>query len=322
MMMRSARLVLWRLRKDAAYWWGVLELRLANRVLERATDDRAEFAVTTRVTGGDPESIVEIGSSDTLTLTRREVTTGSPAFVADPFLLWRDGSWHLFVEVFDRRLGRGVIGLATRVTNSRWTWRGTVLQEPFHLSYPCVFEADGRVWMVPETGQASAVRLYVADDFPHGWRHHADLLQLPHCRDATIFAHDGLWWCFVETSSSLGHDQLRLFVAERFDDPESWQEHPLSPIVDGDAVRARPAGKPMMIDGALHRLSQDCGRRYGMAVRAHRIHELSTTTYREHERGRIVLFPGCFGWNRNGAHHLDAAKMPDGSGWLVAADGW
>jgi hypothetical protein len=38
-----------------------------------------------------------------------------------------------------------------------------------HLSYPYSFTWKGHVYMVPESGQAGAVRLYRAERFPRSW---------------------------------------------------------------------------------------------------------------------------------------------------------
>ncbi|MGH1560227.1 glucosamine inositolphosphorylceramide transferase family protein [Caulobacter segnis] len=42
-------------------------------------------------------------------------------------------------------------------------------QEPWHLSYPQVFEADGEIWMLPEAYRSGALTLYRAAAFPDVW---------------------------------------------------------------------------------------------------------------------------------------------------------
>ena len=61
---------------------------------------------------------------------------------------------------------RGEIAHATSRDGAAWTYRSVVLREPFHLSYPQVFEWDGAIYMVPESRQDAAVHLYVAEAFP------------------------------------------------------------------------------------------------------------------------------------------------------------
>src|SRR5688572_924170 len=67
-------------------------------------------------------------------ITRDSVTDVQAFFVADPFMLKVDGTWHMFFEVMNRRTGRGEIGLATSRDGITWTYQAIVLREPVHLS--------------------------------------------------------------------------------------------------------------------------------------------------------------------------------------------
>lgn len=76
---------------------------------------------------------------------------GAPfTFLADPFGLWRGGVLHLFAESYDYRTRHGVIDLLRFDEGLKLLDRRRVLREPWHLSYPYVFEADGETWMLPE----------------------------------------------------------------------------------------------------------------------------------------------------------------------------
>ena len=65
----------------------------------------------------------------------------------------------MFFEVWDLNGRRGKIGLATRRRCRPLDLQGIVLAEPFHLSYPYVFESGGDFYMMPETDQLGGVRL-------------------------------------------------------------------------------------------------------------------------------------------------------------------
>ena len=43
------------------------------------------------------------------------------------------------------------------------------LEEDFHLSFPMVFDWNGEVWMIPETGSDHSLRLYRCKTFPTQW---------------------------------------------------------------------------------------------------------------------------------------------------------
>lgn len=263
------------------------------------------------------------GHSATGSFGLRSISDLPAGFVADPFIISDNGRWYLFAEVWDLQAARGVIGVAVSEDAIDWEWGGVVLAEQYHLSYPHVFTCGGRFYMVPETWEAGCISIYTTDALPHGWKRIASLTFAPVPKDATFFEHAGRWWCMVETSPSHQHDTLRLYSASSFSlESSDWKEHPASPIVAGDPSRARPAGPPVVIDGALHRLSQDCSLSYGRAVRAHRILSLSLTTYEEDARGEVLLFASGRGWNRNGMHHLSTYPDDESGLTVVAADGW
>jgi hypothetical protein len=250
-------------------------------------------------------------------LARRHVRDVRADIVADPFMIRSAGRWWMFFEIWGKQTDRGVIGLASSEDARSWHYERVVLDEPFHLSYPHVFEWDGEYYMTPESFEAGAVRLYRADDFPWRWSHRATLLDGEVLLDPTVFRHAGRWWMFVETNPQHRFDTLRLFYSDRLDG--GWREHPCSPVIADDPHHARPAGSVLLWEGRLIRLTQDCAPEYGLRVHAFAVEELSTTAYRERHLG-IVLDKGRLGWNAAGMHHLDA--KPDGAGgWIACVDG-
>jgi len=246
-----------------------------------------------------------------------DVTDVPARFVADPFLLPQDGRWFLFCEVFRFDTRQGDIGLATSPDGRRFTYERIVLDEPFHLSYPYVFEAGGAVYMVPESGTDQTVRLYRAAPFPTKWVHVRTLLRGAPYVDTSLAVHGDRVWLFTSLPSN---DTLLLFSAPTLEGP--FEEHPMSPIVRGDRRHARPGGRAFTWEGRLYRLAQDDTPSYGSAVRAFEITELTSTTYRERAvRETPILSGSGRGWNARGMHTLD--PHPAGAGrWLAAVDGY
>lgn len=265
--------------------------------------------------GPDPERLAPAEGAATTALTARDVTDLPARFVADPFLLRRDGLWHLYFEVIDRRTERGCIGYASSLDAARWTYGTIVLSEPFHISYPCVFEWDGDVFMIPESSEAYGVRLYRAARFPDSWEYVTTLLHGPFV-DSTPFRHAGRWWLFT----AVGWGNLHLFSADELLGP--WREHPQSPLIVGDDARARPGGRVVCHNGALIRFGQDDSPYYGRQLRAFRVTTLSEEAYAEVELPSSPLLTASgHGWNSRGMHHLDAHQLGAKS-WLAAVDGF
>lgn len=252
-------------------------------------------------------------------LTRQQVTDVTAAFVADPFMLQIQGLWYLFCEVLEPHLDRGLIGLATSPDGLQWQYQQIVLAEPFHLSYPYVFAWQGEYYMVPESYEAGAIRLYRAQPFPTSWTYVTTLLHGPYLVDPSLAYYQGRWWLFTDTSPSRQHDTLRLYVAEQLCGP--WHEHPCSPLLAGDGHRARPAGRVLVRQDRLMRYAQDCDPIYGQRVYAFDI-AVTPTTYQETQRGQGAILEGSgAGWNAHGMHHLDPHCLPNGH-WLACVDGF
>lgn len=272
--------------------------------------------------GPSPLALAPVQAAANPVLTRDSVADVLTTFVADPFMIRVEGTWYLFFEAMVWRPGlrKGEIACATSPDGLRWTYRGSVLAEPFHLSYPHVFQVGSDLFMVPESTMAGAVRLYRADPFPDRWVLVKELLRGPVLLDNSLFEHDGRWWMLTQTAPDLRGDTLRLFHAPLVTGP--WTEHAASPVVRGDARLARPAGRVLSTPEGLLRFAQDCRSAYGVSVQAVRITRLTTTTYEEAEvAGNPVLSGSGHGWNRLGMHHVDAHQLDDGS-WLACVDGW
>jgi len=246
-----------------------------------------------------------------------DVTDAEAEFVADPFLLRRPEGWYMYFEVLLRESRRGVIGLASSQDGLAWNYERIVLKEPFHLSYPQVFQFEGSVYMLPETLDANAVRLYRATRFPDRFEPVCDLIE-GQWADPTIFFDQGLWWIFA-CSTPYNHRTLYLFCAEELQGP--WRPHPSNPVVANDRRIGRCGGRVLRTEGRLIRFAQDSVPMYGSRLRAMEILELNGAACREAERAESpVLEPSVGGWNSNGMHHLDALELDSGD-WLACVDG-
>lgn len=250
-------------------------------------------------------------------LTRESVTDVPARFVADPFMIKVDETWHMFFEVMNQRSEKGEIGLATSTDGLTWNYKQIVLTEDFHLSYPSVFEWQTDFYMIPETVKPGMVGLYKAQTFPTRWSLVGSMLRVPGA-DPSVFRYADRWWMFT-CSTPFAHDALRLYFADDLIGP--WTEHPASPIVESDKRIARPAGRVMVANGSVTRFAQDCLIRYGNSVRAFEIVELTTTNYveREYSNSPILKASGR-GWNALGMHHIDAHQLSNGE-WMACVDG-
>ena len=196
---------------------------------------------------------------------------------ADPFLLEREGRVWLFCEEIACATEWGTLAVTEVRPDGSCDMPRTFLEAPYHLSYPNVFERDGQVWMIPETGSAGRIELWRCERFPDRFVHHAVLVPDVVAADATLFEHGGKLWlsaCVGEGGSTW--DTLCLWSADRLEGP--WHPHPANPVLV-DATCARPAGAPWRDGGTLWRPTQDCSSGYGAGVVLCRVDRLDMEAF-------------------------------------------
>jgi hypothetical protein len=288
---------------------------------------RGKFPMVKRVTNKAPIWSIGIFSGPKLSLlepatempvlSAEQITDIPAAFVADPFMIRVDNTWHMFFEVMNAQTGRGEIGLAKSVDGVRWDYRQIVLSESFHLSYPYVFEVDGEYFLIPESHEANATKLYRAVSFPTNWEPVKTILEGAWV-DSCVFFLNNLWWLFTNPVTP-PNQTLELFYGTSITGP--WHRHPMSPLVSSNHRIARGGGRLIVLDDRLVRFAQDCFPSYGTSIRAFEITVLNTSAYVERElEGSPILGPGSLSWNHSGMHHIDAHLTSNG--WLACVDGW
>ena len=252
----------------------------ANRLLSSLVAGREQWSVACRKI--DDGSLITRGEAEFVLL-----PDDGRRYFADPFLLRYRGRTALFMEEFPFDTMRGRIAVATIEDDGTVTPPRPVLEEGHHLSYPNVFEHDGEVWMVPESGAGAGVDLYRAVDFPFRWRREARLLEGMSAYDATFLCNSTGWWMFAATRArrATGWDSLSVFHAPDIRGP--WRPCAGNPVVL-DARAARPAGAVICDFGAPLRPVQDCEAYYGAAIGLWRIDRIDCEIFKQTQVARIT----------------------------------
>ncbi len=173
-----------------------------------------------------------------------------------------------------------------------WQEPVQILEKPYHLSYPFVFEWDGVTYMIPESVENRTIDLYECVDFPLQWKFKKTLMDGVLAVDSTLLRHQGKWWLFTGIArrpKDLPLVELHLFYAHDLLAGE-WHSHPQNPIVPQTDC-ARPAGSLFSQDGRLIRPAQDCSKMYGYGVNFFEIVTLSrnpNTSKRKWNRSCLV----------------------------------
>jgi hypothetical protein len=227
------------------------------------------------------------------------------AFRADPFGLWYNGNLHVFAEAFDYETRTGHIDLLTYNGDLALVACRPVLKEPWHLSYPFIFEADGEIWLLPEAYQSGTLVLYRSRNFPCEWE---PVCQIPldgPAIDATPHFFSGKWWLFYAPSYSKRAKRSHLHVAwaDRLTGP--WHLHPRNPV-HIDLASARPGGTPLVRSGLIVLPVQDCRATYGAAIRWLTIDRLDESCFSA-RRGAGLEAPEWMAPHVEGLHTFAAA---------------
>lgn len=212
----------------------------------------------------------------------RKVIPPPDRFWADPFVRKCNDDYFIFFEDASLKTRLGHIAVMKMSVDGNLSSPVPILQKPYHLSYPFIFEWDDALYMIPESAGNRTVDLYRCVQFPDQWEFQHNLMQNILAYDATLLDHAGRWWMFANVRAHEGAsswDELYLFHA---DSPLSqhWKSHPMNPIVS-DVRNARPAGELYWESGRLFRPSQDSSYRYGHATNINEILELSESSFRE-----------------------------------------
>jgi len=218
----------------------------------------------------------------------KHITPPKDRFWADPFIVARDNKYYVFIEEFLYATQKGHISLIVMNKDGSFEPPVRVLEAPYHLSYPFVFEFESNLYLIPESSANRTVELYKCTAFPLKWEFQRNLMNNCEVVDTTLFQWRGKWWMFVnqiQTEGASSWDELFLHYSDSpFSD--NWTPHQRNPVVS-DARSARPAGRLFVRDGRLYRPSQNCSGRYGYGFNICEITKLTETEYEEKIVSRV-----------------------------------
>ena len=250
--------------------------RRIDKLIRNRVNEEVRWGMGWRFTGGQP-----VRETSELTIGHySRLKDDGERFFADPFVLFHEGLYHIFVEEFPFATQKGIISHFTIDGKGKVGPTQTVLERPYHLSYPFVFEYEGQFWMIPETSGNQAIELYRAEQFPNKWVFEKTLLDNIRADDVTVVRHENRWWMFAAIGDwqSSQWDTLGLFYAD--DLFGNWTPHQNNPVLL-DARAARPAGAMYHKDGALWRPAQDCSRIYGGGLSLCRVDRLDPERFEQ-----------------------------------------
>lgn len=221
---------------------------------------------------------------------------------ADPFPIHHGSDDYLFAEMMDYHKIYGQIVVA-RISKGKIKSFKTVIREPFHMSFPNVFEFQGVFYMIPETYQAKQVRLYRCVSFPYQW-----VLDCVLCEGVELVDHalyiSGHSLLMLSYDISNQQQKTVVFTIDLYE-KKMKQIYPVGPI-----SQERAGGTIFEIDNVKYRAIQDCVNCYGDFLKIYRIDELSENRIEEHFVKSIHAKDISFSENR-GIDHIHTYNVSD-----------
>lgn len=238
-------------------------------------------------------------------------------FQADSFLFVKDEVLYLFYEV-QHWDDPGYIAMTKTKDLKTWSQPQVVLKEPFHLSFPYVFEDHGNIYMIPESQECDSIRLYQANDDMSSFTFIRTLLSQERIRginfsfnDSHIYKKDGRYYLFTSYQKDWMYYQ-ELYMADELLNGK-FMKHPQSPICESNEF-GRNGGALIDYKGKLLRVTQDCHKDYGDNISLMEVTKIDDSHYEE-KLFRQNVFPhnSIF---VDGGHQLNIVKF---NGWYIYA---
>ncbi len=153
------------------------------RLLKKIFFHEEIYAVGIRKRNGDSTLLDDTVSPFTM------IPTDDTHWCADPLLFENEGKTYLFVEDYDRRTHRASLAAAEINDSGIYEFR-TVIDEPYHLSFPMIFRWRGQIWMCPESGENMSLNLYRCISVPFEWEKACELKTDVQLADAVVLDSD------------------------------------------------------------------------------------------------------------------------------------
>ena len=205
-------------------------------------------------------------------------------FQADSFLFVKGEELFLFYEL-QHWDDPGYIVMTKTSDLNTWTKPVIVLQEPFHLSFPYVFEDNGSIYMVPESQESDSIRLYRANDDLTSFTFVRTLLKKEreeglhyNLNDNHIYKKEGKYYLFTSYQKDWMYYQ-ELYVTDDLI-KGTFVRHPQSPICTNNEY-GRNGGSLIQYRDKLLRVTQDCHQNYGDNISLMEVIQLDEQHYQE-----------------------------------------
>ena len=184
---------------------------------------------------------------------------------ADPFVFEKDNKVFLFFEYTNMKKGKSFLA-STQIFPDIHDKPHVIYEFKGHTSYPCIFEHNGNLYIIPETIDSKNVYLLRCVEWPYIWKNDGIILKDFECVDSTIAYVDKRLCVFLYTieKRDLPSNSRKLYIADF--DIDNKKICNIKMVKEYKTKDGRPGGHCLYLNGKMYRTVQPGNKFYGEKI--------------------------------------------------------
>lgn len=220
-------------------------------------------------------------TSDTFDYKLLKVENGY--WAADPFIYSKNGESYLFFEYTCVKKYKSV--LAVKKIFPIEDDIHIIYEFEGHTSYPCIFEWNNKMYIIPETISSTSVQLLECKKWPYIWEIKHNIIENFHAVDTTILKHNGKLLFITYNIPNNKNNERNLYLGEL--DIYSLKLKNLQKVVEYHTENGRPGGHFIDNNGILIRVIQPGVNFYGEKIEFFKV-EIQNGKYSEEKISELL----------------------------------
>ena len=205
-------------------------------------------------------------------------------YAADSFCFESNNSNYIVFEDYDYKMKKGIISLTKLDENNRPISIKPILEKPYHLAYPFIFQNNQSTYLIPETAENGTIELYKWNTKNETFVFQQVLLNVAGV-DASIVYYQGRWWVFCGLKDNLPNEKLFIYYSDEL--TGEYKAHEINPV-KVDPAGSRPAGQFIIKNNVLYRPAQHSVNWYGEKIDWFKVNEFTPISFSEELIGEII----------------------------------
>ena len=215
-------------------------------------------------------------------------------FWADPFIFSYENESFVFFENYNYKTKKGKISCG-KVQGQKLIDITDVLDLPYHLSYPYIFEENGDIFLMPESSENNRLEIYKSVSFPNKWEIYSSAFDGEKIIDATFYNdNNNQKWLFVNKQADLEtspDSDLFIYKVNSLK-LKNLEPHLQNPVII-NSKKARNGGAIFKYKNETYRPSQaNIDGVYGRALNINKIEKLTINEYIE--KDVAIIYPNFY----------------------------